>query len=141
MLQSLTDLQRNRDFGQGTVKPECSKTSTRRRIRTASRSSNSEEASGDSSSSSRKGKRKRHHRDRSQDEFKKAKPPTFDGEVKIGQEAKAWLLGIKKYFQVQDYLGNMKARVAIFNLNGRESIWWEHFKQVKRISERRLKWK
>ena len=35
----------------------------------------------------------------------------------------------------------MKARVAIFNLNGRESIWWENFKQVKRISERRLKWK
>ena len=42
---------------------------------------------------------------------------------------------------MQDYLGNMKARVAIFNLNGRESIWWEHFKQVKRINEKRLKWK
>ena len=61
----------------------------------------------------------------------KAKPPTFDGEIKMGQEAEAWLLGIKKYFQVQDYSGNMKARVAIFNLNGRESIWWEHFKQVR----------
>ena len=35
----------------------------------------------------------------------------------------------------------MKARVAIFNLNRRASIWWEHFKQVKRISERKLKWK
>ena len=35
----------------------------------------------------------------------------------------------------------MKARVSIFNLNGRAPIWWEHFKQVKRISERRLKWK
>ena len=35
----------------------------------------------------------------------------------------------------------MKARVAIFNLNGRASIWWEHFKQVKKISERKLKWK
>ena len=32
----------------------------------------------------------------------------------------------------------MKARVSIFNLNGRASIWW---KQIKRISERRLKWK
>ena len=73
--------------------------------------------------------------------LKRQKPPTFDGEVKIGQEVEAWLLGIKKYFQVQYYLGNMKARFAIFNLNGRESIWWEHFKQVKRISERKLKWK
>ena len=59
----------------------------------------------------------------------------------MGQEAKAWLLGIKKYFQVQDYSRNMKAQVSIFNLNGRESIWWEHFKQVKNISERKLKWK
>ena len=65
----------------------------------------------------------------------------FDGEVKTGQEAEAWLLGIKKYFQVHDYSGNMKARVSIFNLNGRASIWWEHFKQVRKISERRLKWK
>ena len=66
----------------------------------------------------------------------------FDGETKTGQEAEAWLLGIKKYFQVQEYfLGNMKERVAIFNLNGRAPIWWEHFKKVKRISERRLKWK
>ena len=40
---------------------------------------------------------------------------------------------------MQDYFGNMKARVSIFNLNGRESIWWEHFKQVKRISEVQFK--
>ena len=26
-------------------------------------------------------------------------------------------------------------------MNGRASIWWEHFKQVKKISERKLKWK
>ena len=63
----------------------------------------------------------------------KAKPPTFDGEIKTGQEVEAWILGIKKYFQVHDFSGNMKARVSIFNLNGRASIWWEHFKQVKRI--------
>ena len=70
----------------------------------------------------------------------KAKPPTFDGEVNIGQEDEAWLLGINKYFQMRDYFGNIKARVAIFNLKGRASICWEHFKQVKRINERRLKW-
>ena len=64
-----------------------------------------------------------------------------NGEVKTGQEAEAWLIGIKKYFQVQYYSGNMKAIVSIFNLNERESIWWEHFKHVKRISEMILKWK
>ena len=128
MLQSLTDLQRKIDSRQGTTRPEGSKSSTRRRRRTSSGSSDSEESSGDSSSFSRKRKRKRHHRDHSQDEFKKAKPPTFDGEVKTGQEAEAWLLGIKKYFQVQHYSGNIQARDAIFNLNRRASIWLEYFK-------------
>ena len=84
MLQccSLTDLHRKIDSGRGTTRPEGSKSSTRRRRRTSSGSSDSEESSGDSNSFSCKEKRKRHHRDCSQDEFKKAKPPKFDGEVK-----------------------------------------------------------
>ena len=48
---------------------------------------------------------------------------------------------MRKYFQVQDYSGNMKARVAIFNLTGRVSIWWEHFRQVKKVNDRRIVWK
>ena len=48
--------------------------------------------------------------------------PAFNGEIANGQEAEAWLLGMRKYFQVQDYSGNMKARVDIFNLIGRASI-------------------
>ena len=115
------------------MKPKGSKSSTRRRRGTSSKSSESEDSNGDSSSSSRKGNRKRPHRDHTRDEFKKAKPPMFDGEVNTGQEAEAWILGMKKYFQVQDYSGNMKARVSIFNLNGRASIWWEHFKQVREV--------
>ena len=75
-------MQRKIDYGWGIVKPEGSNRSTQRRRRNSSRSSDSEESSGDSSSSSRKGKRRRHHRDHSRDGFKKAKPPTFDGEVK-----------------------------------------------------------
>ena len=45
-----------------------------------------------------------------------------------------------KYFQVQDY-GNMKAKVAICNLTGRSSIWWEHFRKVRKINERKIVWK
>ena len=79
----------------------------------------------------------------SRDEFKKAMPPTFNGGVKVksSQEAEAWLLGMKKYFQVQDYSGNMKERVAIFNLNGRASIWWEHLRKVRNINDRKIVWK
>ena len=35
----------------------------------------------------------------------------------------------------------MKARVAILNLTRRASIWWEHFRQVKKINERKIVWK
>ena len=48
---------------------------------------------------------------------------------------------MRKYFQVQDYYGNMKDRVSIFNWTGRESIWWEQFRKVKKISERNIVWK
>ena len=48
---------------------------------------------------------------------------------------------MRKYFQVQDYSRSMKARVAIFNFTGRASIWWEHFRNVKKISERKIVWK
>ena len=53
----------------------------------------------------------------------------------------AWLLGMRKYFQVQDYFGNMKERVAIFNLGRRASIRWEHHRQAKKINGRKIVWK
>ena len=31
-------------------------------------------------------------------EFKKIKPPMFNGEIEKGGEAEAWLSGMKKYF-------------------------------------------
>ena len=108
---------------------------------TTSGSSDFEKPSGDSSSPYHKNKRRTLYKNNSWDEFKKARPPTFNGEVKTDQEAEAWLLGMRKYFQVQDCSGNMKARVAIFNLTGRASIWWEHHRQVKRVNERRIVWK
>ena len=96
MLQSLTELQKKIDSRRGTSRTEGSKSSTRRRKRTSSGSSDSKESNGDTSSSAHKRRRRNHHRDRSRDEFRKAKPPTFDGEIKMGHEAEAWLLGMKK---------------------------------------------
>jgi hypothetical protein len=37
-----------------------------------------------------------------QGEFKKDRTPTFDGTNKIGQEAKAWLLGMECCFKIHD---------------------------------------
>jgi hypothetical protein len=35
----------------------------------------------------------------------------------------------------------LKARITIFNLNGKASIWWEDLKNVKGIHEEDLSWK
>jgi hypothetical protein len=32
-------------------------------------------------------------------------------------------------------------RIAVFNMNGRASIWWEYLKEIKGLKERNLTWK
>ena len=59
--------------------------------------------------SQKKGRKQKCSKTRGPEDFKKAKPPSFDGEIKKGEEAKAWLLGLKKYFRVHDYSENLKA--------------------------------
>jgi hypothetical protein len=41
-------------------------------------------------------------------EFKKIKPPMFSGEIETREEVEAWLLGMKKYFQIYNYSGELK---------------------------------
>ena len=36
-------------------------------------------------------------------EFKKIKPPTFNGETEKGEEDESWLSRMKKYFQIYNY--------------------------------------
>ena len=62
----------------------------------------SEGSSSSRTSSYSQTKRKRQKTSKSHrfEEFKKAKPPSFDGEINKGEEAEAWLLGLKKYFRV-----------------------------------------
>jgi len=55
-------------------------------------------------------------------EFKKVKPPTFDGEVKEEKYVEAWLLGRKKFFRFHNYSKNIKSKVATFNLKGKSDI-------------------
>ena len=74
----------------------------------SSESSNSNDSIEGSIYSSHKNKRKRSFNNNSHGEFRKAKPPTFDGEVKSSQEYETWLLWMRKYFQVQDYSVNKR---------------------------------
>lgn len=85
-----------------------------------------------------------HHKGKDKDyvpkEFKKSKTPTFDGEVKIEEDAKAWLLGMKKFFRVHKYSKNMKEKVATFSLKCKAVILWEDLKNVRDTKEEELFW-
>jgi len=70
----------------------------------------------------------------------KVKPPTFDGDVKNLEEAKAWILGMNKFFELHEYTDNMKAIIAIFSLKGKADIWWEDVKQVRGIRMDDMSW-
>jgi hypothetical protein len=64
-----------------------------------------------SSHSQKKGKKRKHSKIHDPKEFKKSKPPSFNGDIEKGKEAEACLLGLKKYFRVHDYSKNLKARI------------------------------
>lgn len=73
-----------------------------------------------------------------QGEFRKIKPPHYDGEQE--EAAEAWLINMKKYFQLYEYDHNLRARLAIFQLQGKATLWWEEVKIVKGVSERTITW-
>eukprot|EP00253_Pinus_taeda_P018243 PITA_18243 len=73
-----------------------------------------------------------------QGEFRKIKPPHFDGEQE--EAAEAWLINMNKYFQLYEYDHNLKARLAIFQLQGKATLWWEEVKIVKGVNEQTITW-
>ena len=52
--------------------------------------------------------------------------------METGDKAKEWLLGMRKYFRVHNYSSEMKAYLAIYNLNGKATRWWRDLKHIKR---------
>ena len=64
-------------------------------------------------------------------EFKKNMPPTFNGETEKGEEAESWFSEMKKYFHIYNYSNQVKARMAIYNLTGKDDIWWQELKRVR----------
>eukprot|EP00253_Pinus_taeda_P002762 PITA_02762 len=73
-----------------------------------------------------------------QGEFRKIKPPYFDKEQE--EVAEAWLINMNKYFQLYEYDHNLKARLAIFQLQGKATLWWEEVKIVKGVTEQNITW-
>lgn len=73
-----------------------------------------------------------------QGEFRKIKPPHFDGESE--EAAEACLINMNKYFQVYEYDHHLKARLAIFQLQAKATLWWEEVKMVWGVSEQNVTW-
>jgi hypothetical protein len=94
-----------------------------------------------SSSPSPTRKHRKSGREELKGEMNKIKPPTFDGEHKKEEDAETWLLGMKKYFQLQNYSAHVEGRIAMYQLKGKASMWWDQFVQVQHIREKGVTWK
>jgi hypothetical protein len=63
-------------------------------------------------------------------EMNKIKPPMFDGENKKEEDVETWFLGMRKYFQLQNYFAQAEGRIAMYQLKGKASMWWDQFVQM-----------
>jgi hypothetical protein len=94
--------------------------------------------------SSRPSPTRKHRRsevDELKGEMNKIKPPRFDGEHKKEEYAKTWLLGMRKYFQMQNYSSHVEGRIVMYQLKGKASMWWDHLVQVQHVREKDITWK
>jgi hypothetical protein len=71
----------------------------------------------------------------------KIKPPTFDGEHKKDEDAKTWLLGMRKYFQLHNYSSHAEGRIAIYQIKVKASVWWDQLVQVQHAREKNVTWR
>jgi len=74
------------------------------------------------------------------DEFKEAKRHTFDADLRNPEDEKPWLLGMNKFFELRDYIENMKARIDILSLKGEADIKLEDVNEVRDIRTNELSW-
>jgi hypothetical protein len=78
-----------------------------------------------SSSPSPTRKHRRFGVDELKGEMNKIKPPTFDGEHQKEEDAETWWLGMRKYFQLQNYSSDAEGRIVMYQLKGKASMWWD----------------
>jgi hypothetical protein len=131
LMQSLNIIEKNLDRESGSRKygshmppDENRRTrSVRRHHHHSSRNSNKKENINSSPSSVRK--HKRYGVDELRGEMNKIKPPTFGGEHKKDEDAETWLMGMRKYFQLHNYSSHVEGRISIYQLKGKESMWWD----------------
>jgi hypothetical protein len=146
-MQSLERIEKKLEKGRDSSTTESRRTRGRRsRSRSGSQHhSRSQIRSGSKTHSSSSPSPTRKHQKSGREELKgemnKIKPPTFDGEQNKEEDAETWLLGMKKYFQLQNYSSHAEGRISMYQLKGKESMWWDQFVQVQHIREKEVTWK
>jgi hypothetical protein len=147
IMKSLERIEKKLEKGSDTSRSRSVKTPEgRRRSRSGSRHhSRSQKHSDRETHSSSSPSPTRKHRKSGKEELKgemnKIKPPSFDGEHKKEEDAETWLLGMKKYFQLQNYSTHAEGRTAMYQLKGKASMWWDQLVQVQHIREKEITWK
>ena len=48
----------------------------------------------------------------------------FSIKMEKGEETKSWLYGMNKYFHNYNFSGELKAKMAIYDLRGKADIRW-----------------
>jgi hypothetical protein len=132
-LKSLERIEKKLKKGGHLSTPESRRTHGRRsRSRSGSRhisrsQRHSDQKTHSSSSPSPTKKHRKSGKEELKGEMNKIKPPTFNGEHKKEEDVETWLLGMKKYFQLQNYSAHAEGRIAMYQLKGKASMWWDQF--------------
>jgi hypothetical protein len=69
-------------------------------------------------------------------EMSNIKPTKIDGEHQKEEDVETWLLGMRKYFQLQNYSFHVEGRIAMYHLKGKASMLWDQLVQVQQIREK-----
>jgi hypothetical protein len=70
-------------------------------------------------------KHRTYGRDELKGEMNNFKPPMFNGKHKKEEDAETWLLGMRKYFQLQNYSPHVEGRIVMYQLKGKAYMWWD----------------
>ena len=109
LLKSLERIENNLDKESDSVRTRSHQTSEGRRSRSVGRYHHhsqgpSKRKTHNSSSPSPTRNHRRSRVDELNGEMHKIKPPKFDGEHQKEEDVKTWLLGMRKYFQLHNYI-------------------------------------
>ena len=120
-----SDPRRRKDSHKENKRPKGASKSKKSRYSSPSSGESSDSSKESGSSRDKSSRRRKYQKDELQGELKKVKPPMFKGDNEKGEDVEAWLLGIRKYFRIYNYSSKMEANIAVHQLQGQASIWWE----------------